>query len=320
MMNFRWILLCVVCIVLVVPVSIVFGQFNDDTQSTEDKVTKMGSMTIGQAAILGVIEGVTEYLPVSSTGHLLVAQRVMGINGSEETKAAADAYAICIQAGAIAAVFGLYWHRVRQMVAGVVGRDSDGRRLAINVIAGFIPAVVIGLALNDLIKDYLFGMWPIVVAWFVGGVAILAVAWRRRSSDGCRTVITIEQLTWRLALIIGFLQCIAMWPGVSRSLVTIVGGVIVGLSLPAAVEFSFLLGLVTLGAATCYDGFKHGQLMLDMYGPFSLIVGGVVAMISAALAVKWMVGYLNKHGLAIFGYYRVAIAIIVGVLLWLSIL
>lgn len=282
-------------------------------------------MSVYEAAILGIVEGLTEYLPVSSTGHLILTQRAMGIGAGDDTGGAraaeaADAYAICIQVGAILAVLGLYLSRVKQMGRGLMGRDRQGQRLARNIFLAFLPAAIIGLLLNDLIKEYLFGgdrwgMWPTVAAWFAGGVAILWVAWAHKEKfppEGRQ----LEKLTARAALIIGLVQCIAMWPGVSRSLVTIVGGVLVGLSLPAAVEFSFLLGVVTLGAATMYDGIKHGDVMLEMYGLGSLVVGMLAALISAVIAVKWMVAYLNKHGLSIFGYYRVALAIVVAVLLW----
>lgn len=270
-------------------------------------------MTVAQALWLGVVEGLTEYLPVSSTGHLILTQRAMSI----ESGPAANAYAICIQAGAILAVLGLYAARVRQMTEGLLlGRDEAGRRMAINIIAGFVPAAVIGLLLNDWIKAHLFGLWPIVWAWFVGGVLILGVSWwRRAKGEPPREGLTLEGLTWRMALLIGFAQCVAMWPGTSRSLVTIVGGVLVGLSLPAAVEFSFLLGVVTLGAATCYDAMRHGPVMLEAFGPVNLAVGFVAATVSAVLAVKWMVAYINKHGMAVFGYYRVGLAIVVAALI-----
>jgi undecaprenyl-diphosphatase len=287
-------------------------------------------MSLWQSAVLGIVEGLTEYLPVSSTGHLLLAQRAMGLTSEmsssveapmrseamDDAKAAADAYAICIQAGAIVAVLGLYFRRVRQMGRGLLGRDEAGRRMLINILAGFLPAAVIGLLFNDIIKEYLFGPKPVVAAWFLGGVAILAVTWHRRGDDReAGQGKKLEDLTWQLALIIGFAQCIAMWPGVSRSLITIVGGVLVGLRLAAAVEFSFLLGVITLGAATCYDAAKHGDLMLEYYSWPTLLVGLLFAFLSAVVAVKWMVSYLQNHSMAIFGYYRVAIAVIVGMLL-----
>lgn len=303
----------------------------DPAPAVEEPVPD-SDMTLWQSAVLGIVEGLTEYLPVSSTGHLILAQQAMGIgvldiddpDAAEKAKNAADAYAICIQAGAILAVLLLYFGRVKQALRGFTG-DADGKRLLINILAGFVPAAVIGLLLNDLIKSYLFaggvwGLWPTIGAWGVGGLAILLVGWTRRGERDPHKGKSLEELTWQLALIIGFLQCVAMWPGVSRSLVTIVGGVVVGLRLAAAVEFSFLLGLITLGAATCYDGLKHGRDMLDTYSPLTLVVGLVFATLSAALAVKWMVAYLNKHGLQVFGYYRVALAIGVAALVILEIL
>jgi undecaprenyl-diphosphatase len=277
-----------------------------------------------KALILGIVEGLTEYLPVSSTGHLLLTQRALGIAQS----ASADAFAICIQAGAIVAVLGLYFSRVRQMVLGIVGKDPEGLKMATNVIAAFLPAAFIGLLLEKPIKKYLFGgeawgLWPIVAAWFVGGIAILLVSWWQasRQEKTHQSGLSLESLTWKMAVVVGLIQCIAMWPGVSRSLVTIVGGVLVGLSLSAAVEFSFLLGLLTLSAATVYDGLKYGKEMVQSFGLLALFVGFLGAWVSAVLAVKWMVAYLKKHGMQIFGYYRIALGLVVTLLIlggWLS--
>ncbi len=280
-------------------------------------------MSTAQAAILGIIEGLTEYLPVSSTGHLLLAERIMGIggdsvaDGNQGRQDAIEAYTICIQAGAIIAVLGLYFRRVRQMLAGLAGKDRDGRTLFINIVVGFLPAAVIGLLFNGLIKAWLFGPWPVVAAWLAGGLAILAVHWHRKSQPAsAASGFSLEELSWKMALVIGFAQCIAMWPGVSRSLITIVGGIMVGMSLPAAVEYSFLLGVLTLGAATAYDTVKHGQEMLQAFDPMALVTGLVFAFISAVAAIKWMVAYLNRHGMAIFGYYRVGLAAVVAFLLF----
>jgi len=309
-------------------------------------------MTWWQAIILGLVEGLTEYLPVSSTGHLILAQRAMGLTGE-----AADAYAICIQAGAIIAVLGLYWKRVRQAAVGWLGKvgigsgDADGFRLGLNLLVAFMPAAVFGLLFDELIEAYLFHPWPVAGALFVGGVIIIAVdRWKARTRTPKDDVIAegddahiepapgrdLHQLTWMMALGIGLLQCAAMWPGTSRSLVTIVGGVLVGLSLAAAVEFSFLLGVITLCAATVY---KAGAIeavknivsddpepvmimqMAAEYGWTSMIIGALAAWASAVLAVKWMVSYLKKHGLSIFGYYRVALALVVAALIlsgWLG--
>lgn len=280
-----------------------------------------------QAFLLGIIEGITEYLPVSSTGHLLVAQHLMGIGtGSAQAKAAADCFAICIQGGAILAVIGLYAKRVLQMIRGVLGKDPEGLRLALCILIGFLPAAVIGVLANDWIEAKLFGMWPVIAAWIIGGIAILATAaWKKRnpSASGGRELL---EMTWKMALAIGFLQCVAMWPGTSRSLMTIVGGLLVGLSLRAAVEYSFLLGVLTLTAATAkkavwkvpgvdpaYDAWFGGaKLMWETYGPLALAVGIVAATVSAALAVKWLVSYLQRRGLAMFGWYRIALGVLVG--------
>ncbi len=267
-----------------------------------------------QALILGLVEGLTEYLPVSSTGHLILTQRLLRIAEND----ASIAYAICIQAGAIVAVLGLYRERIWQMLTGVgakigLGDGSEsGFRLLCNIVVAFLPAAIVGVCLNDWIESVLFGLWPIVAAWFLGGVAILAVArWQRprgqRPPGRC-----LEDLTWPLALVIGLVQCLAMWPGTSRSLVTIVGGLAVGLSLSAAVEFSFLLGVVTLLAATVYKLKDAGPEMFQAYGSLPMLLGAIAAWVSAVVAVKWMVGYLKRHGLEVFGYYRVVLAAVVA--------
>lgn len=282
----------------------------------EEEPTK--AMSLWQASILGLVEGLTEYLPVSSTGHLLLAEKAMGIGNSpsgsdsdkETTKTAADAYAICIQAGAIIAVLGLYAKRFKQMALGVTGRDREGKRLVVNIVAAFLPAAALGLLLHKFIKYYLFGMWPVVAAWFAGGVAILLVS-RRPKRSAHKLGKPLHELNMRMSLLIGMAQCIAMWPGISRSLATIVGGIAVGLSMPAAVEFSFLLGMVTLGAATLFDALKHGRIMLETFSLGSLLLGLLVAFFSAVVSVKWMVSYLNRHGLEIFGYYRILLALVV---------
>ncbi len=286
-------------------------------------------MEIWQAILLGLIEGITEYLPISSTGHLIVAQRLMHIGTLTETdKLAADAFAICIQGGAILAVLGLYYKHVIRMIKGVLGQDPEGLKLAIAVIVGFLPAAVLGLLLNDYIEEKLFGMWPVIAAWIVGGIGIIWTVNYRRKNPPRGNGRDILKLAWQSALFIGLLQCVAMWPGTSRSLMTICGGLIVGLSVKAAVEYSFLLGVLTLsaatfkkalwsieGAGTQYDTWLGGtKLMWDTYGPVPLIVGILAATISAAFAVKWLVNYLQSHGLQIFGYYRIIIGVTVGIL------
>lgn len=258
-------------------------------------------MTVWEALLLGVVEGLTEYLPVSSTGHLLVTQRLLGIDASE----AANAYAIVIQAGAIVAVLGLYRSRIAQMVTGVQGGDPDGAALARSLVLAFLPAAVLGLLFDSVIEEYLFGPWPVTIAWAGGGVLLLFVG--PRGPDRGRP---LESLGTRMALVIGLAQCAALWPGVSRSMATILGGLAVGLSMAAAVEFSFLLGLVTLGAATAYKALDSGEAMLSAFGATEILVGFAAAWISAVLAVRWMVTWLSQRGLAVFGWWRLGAALV----------
>ena len=264
-------------------------------------------MDLWRAVVLGLVEGLTEFLPVSSTGHLLVTQRLLGI----EASAAANTYAIAIQGGAIAAVLVLYRQRLLQMLRGVLGRDAEGLHLALALVVAFVPAAIAGLAFDELIEGYLFGPIPVAIAWAVGGVLMLAVS-SRLQPGGAR----LGRVALSSAFVIGLCQCAALWPGVSRSLATILGGVAVGLSLSAAVEFSFLLGLLTLGAATAYKALDSGGVMLAAYGPTVVTAGFVAAWLSAMLSVTWMVGWLQHRRLAVFGWWRIAAAAVVVVLVF----
>jgi undecaprenyl-diphosphatase len=285
------------------------------------------TMHTWQALILGIIEGITEYLPISSTGHLIVAQRLLGIGiGSPEAKGAADAFAVCIQGGAILAVLGLYSKRVIQMICGVLGKNSEGLKLAINLIAGFLPALVLGALFSRWIKDHLFNLQTVTFSWIVGGVCILLTVWWNKRNPPRSGGKDLVDLTWKTAAIIGLLQCVAMCPGTSRSLMTICGGLLVGLSIRAAVEYSFLLGVLTLTAATAKDAigkvkgldpaydtlFGGTKLMFHEYGALPMVIGVAAAAISAAVAVKWLVSYLQNHSLAVFGWYRIALGLTIA--------
>jgi undecaprenyl-diphosphatase len=276
-------------------------------------------MEFWQSLLLGLVEGITEYLPVSSTGHLLVTQRLLGI-GMADDKTAADAFAISIQGGAIAAVMGLYYKQVWQMFLGLLGKSPAGLQLLIKLVIAFLPAAVTALTLEKWIKAHLFGIQPIILAWFVGGALILAVGWWKRRNPREENQLSLADMTWRMALVIGLLQCVAMWPGTSRSLMTIVGGIVVGLRPKDAVEFSFLLGVMTLGAATAKDTLEYGTLMLETFGFGNLLAGFLASTLSAALAVKWLVSYLQKHGMELFGWYRIAIAVIAAILVGMGLL
>ena len=283
-------------------------------------------MTILDSIILGIVEGLTEYLPVSSTGHLIIAQYLLGLPDSEAMKA----FHICIQSGAIIAVLGLYYSRVKQMTLGTLQAAKNmfranatpeerypvGARILVNIIVAFMPALVLGLLFNDFIKSVLFNAPTVTTTWALGGIVILLFVRARKKSGKEFAGQSLDELTWRGALKVGFMQSIAMCPGVSRSLMTMLGGLFAGLSVAAAVEFSFLLGLLTLGAATVHDAWKHGGEMLSTIGWLPLLVGTATAWLSAVIAVKWMVGYLNRHSLSIFGWYRIGAAIVMLILIF----
>jgi undecaprenyl-diphosphatase len=283
----------------------------------ETQPDKSKQMTLFQATVLGLVEGLTEYLPISSTGHLLLARDLLGmdsltsdISDSATAMDAINAYLVVIQFGAILAILVVCAHRFKRILMGIFKGDTEGRRLLSNLILALLPAIVIGLILEGYIKQFLFGIYPVILAWFVGGVAILVIAFIFKSKKvDLHQGKAIEDITVKTALMIGLVQCLAMWPGVSRSLATILGGLFLGLSMQATVEFSFLLGAVTLSAASVYDLLKHGQDMLALFDFGSMLLGLLVAFGAAILSVKWMIGYLNKYGLELFGYYRIVIAI-----------
>ena len=294
-----------------------------------------------QTTILGVVEGLTEYLPVSSTGHLILSAYFMDLsketilidqqgsiifleepsvenpNGTPLTlKAGIDAYVIIIQFGAIAAVVILYWSRLLDILNGLMGKDPNGLLLLRNLMVAFLPAAVIGLIFEGLIDQYLFGLGPVVFALFVGGVGILLVdRWHNKNISDTESP-ELHQLTVKQCLFIGFLQCVAMWPGTSRSMMTIIGGYLVRLSPTRAAEFSFLLGLVTLSAASIYKGYKVGPPIIEAFGLGMPLLGCLIAAVSAAVAVKWMVNYLGKHGLSLFGYYRIGLAAVLALVFY----
>ncbi|GMV07539.1 MAG: undecaprenyl-diphosphatase [Gemmatimonadota bacterium] len=270
-------------------------------------------MTLWEALVLGVVEGITEYLPVSSTGHLILVSALLGLDEPASRKAAVDAFNIVIQGGAVLAVLGLYWPRVRRMLDGVRGRDAVGLRLLGLLAVAFLPAGILGPLLDDRIEGYLFNPPAVVTALALWGVVMIAIGrWQARWLEGHAAVAEPEDLSWRQAVFVGVLQCVAMWPGTSRSMITIVAGMLVGLRPRQAAEFSFLLALPTLGGACVYklgkDLMGTQPSMVTELGVAPILVGVAVATLSAALAVRWLVHYLNRHGLALFGWYRIALS------------
>lgn len=310
-------------------------------EPAESVLTEARQLSYLDAVILGLVEGITEYLPVSSTGHLILTNRLLdldldtpvyddsgapilvkekGVTRHYTLGEAAYAYVIVIQAGAIAAVVLLYWRTILDIALGCIGRSSKGRKLAINLIAAFLPAAVIGLLLDDWISAFLGdNIYAVAGALIVGAFVMLGVErWRKHGQKGPVDPgdgPDLHELSIRQSLIIGFIQCFAMWPGTSRSMATIVGGYLVGLSPKHAAEFSFLLGLITLTAASGYKYLTDGQQMMAALDTGPVLIGCLVAFASAALAVKWLVGYLSKHGLALFAWYRIALAIAVFIFL-----
>ncbi|MDX9911311.1 MAG: undecaprenyl-diphosphate phosphatase [Phycisphaerales bacterium] len=292
------------------------------------------SMEWWQAIVLGLVEGITEYLPVSSTGHLILASSFMGLSDADRPaiKQAVDAFNIVIQGGAILAVLGLYRERVAQMLRGLVGRDPAGLRLLANLFTAFLPAAVLGVLLDDWIEARLFHAGPVLVALAGGGLFMIALEqWRRGRLGTRRSQLfahhlrerDIDELTPLDALTIGLMQCVAMWPGTSRSMMTITAGVMRGLPPGKAAEFSFLLGLPTLGGACVYKLAKNLKESADAGTPnlfetigwSACILGLFAATVSAALAVRWLVGFLNRRGLTPFGWYRLALCAVLGALI-----
>lgn len=260
-------------------------------------------MDIFEALILGVVEGLTEFLPVSSTGHLILVSGWLGLTGE-----GAKTFEVVIQAGALAGILGLYRTRVAAMLRGLAGADPAGRRLLVNLIVSFLPAAVVGVLLHKAIKHHLFATGPVVAALAGGGVLMVALDgyFRRRLAAGSGR--SLETLTLQQALIIGFAQILALWPGTSRSMVTLVAGMMVGLPAVAAAEYSFLLALPTLGAATLFDAAKGGAGLLAESSVAAIAAGFAAAAVVAVLAVRALLQYLTRRGLAPFGWYRILLA------------
>jgi undecaprenyl-diphosphatase len=254
-------------------------------------------MNYFHAIILAIIEGLTEFLPVSSTGHMIIGAAVMGIAEHPFTKI----FEVNIQFGAILAVVVMYWKRFFQSL-----------EFYYTLLSAFIPAAIIGFLANDFIDSILENVWVVAITLLVGGVfLILFDSYFKEKNDA-------QEPSKKQAFIIGFFQCLAMIPGVSRSAATIVGGMLQGLNRKSAAEFSFFLAVPTMFAASGYKllkGFKSGTLHLDSHDLSLLLVGNVVAFAVAFLAIKSFIGILQKYGFKVFGYYRIALGIILLVLL-----
>lgn len=265
----------------------------------------MDPILLLKALFLGIVEGLTEFLPISSTGHLIVAGSLVHYTG--ET---AKVFEIVIQAGAILAVCWEYRARLARVVAGL-GNDRRAQRFALNVIVAFLPAACIGLALGKAIKAHLFRPIPVAAAFVIGAFIILW-AERRNARRGGRAarVESVDDMTWVDALKIGFAQCLALVPGTSRSGATIIGGMLFGLSRVAATEFSFFLAIPTLLAATAYELLKNRHLLAAADLPL-FAVGFVAAFASAFACVRWLIRYVSHHDFVPFAWYRIAFGLVI---------
>lgn len=260
----------------------------------------MDTILLAKAAILGIVEGLTEFLPVSSTGHLIIAADLLGF-----TDQRAKVFEIAIQLAAILAVVWEYRAKIAEVLLGLMSQPG-ARRFALNLLIAFLPSAVLGLLFAGDIKQYLFNPITVATAFIVGGLLIL---WAERRDHRVR-VLSVDAITWKDALLVGFAQSLAMIPGTSRSGATIIGGLFVGLERRTATEFSFFLAIPTMFAATFYDVYKHRDLL--SLGDLPLfLVGGVTSFVSAFLAVRGLLRYISRHDFSVFAWYRIAFGIVV---------
>jgi undecaprenyl-diphosphatase len=258
------------------------------------------------AVLLGVVEGLTEFLPVSSTGHLILADRLLG--GVGEGHASFD---IVIQLGAVLAVLLHYRKLLLERAAGVLRKDPVAIRLFYALAIAFLPVAVIGLLVRHAVKAHLFGLMPVAAALIVGGVVMIVVERWLRAHPERPALDGLEHVTPKRALLIGIGQCAALWPGTSRSMSTIVTGQLSGLSTSTAAEFSFLLALPALGAATLFEGWKARHELLAEGGGLALAVGLVVSFFVAWAALASFLSYVKRRGVEPFGYYRIVVGVLI---------
>ncbi|OCX20288.1 undecaprenyl-diphosphatase [Stutzerimonas xanthomarina] len=253
-----------------------------------------------QALILGVVEGITEFLPVSSTGHQIIVADLIGFGGER-----ALAFNIIIQLGAILAVVWEYRRKIIDIVVGLP-KEQQAQKFTLNLLVAFMPAVVLGVAFADLIHEYLFNPITVAMALVIGGVVML---WAEKRQHRIQAE-TVDDMRWTHALKVGFAQCLALVPGTSRSGATIIGGLLFGLSRKAATEFSFFLAMPTMVGAAVYSGYKYRELFQP--GDFMVFaIGFVTSFIFAMLAVRALLKFIGNHSYAAFAWYRIAFGIII---------
>jgi undecaprenyl-diphosphatase len=262
-----------------------------------------------KAAIMGLVEGLTEFLPISSTGHLILSGALLGFVGEK-----AKVFEIVIQTGAMFAVILVYWQKIRDTLLALPS-EQQAQRFALNVFIGFLPAVVLALLFGEAIKAHLFT--PVVVAstFILGGFIILWAERRQQVNPTLARIQEVEEMTPLDALKVGLAQCLAMVPGTSRSGATIIGGMLLGLSRKAATDFSFYLAIPTLMGAGVYSLYKERALLSVADLPL-FAVGLVVSFFSAWLCIRWLLRYIASHSFAGFAYYRIAFGVVVLATAW----
>ena len=269
----------------------------------------MDPLLLVKAAVMGVVEGLTEFLPISSTGHLILAGSLLNFTG-ETVKV----FEIAIQTGAMFAVIWQYRERLARTVTGI-GHDAQAQRFALNVLVAFIPAVVLGLAFGSIVKKHLFHPVPVALAFIVGGLIILWVERRHCQQARQVRVQTVDDMTPLDALKVGLVQCLALVPGTSRSGATIIGAMVFGFSRQCATEFSFYLGIPTLMGAGAYSVWKQRALLNAADLPM-FAVGSVVAFASALLCIRWLIRFVSSHDFTGFAWYRIVFGGVVLLTAW----
>ncbi|MDR2769299.1 MAG: undecaprenyl-diphosphate phosphatase [Puniceicoccales bacterium] len=271
-------------------------------------------LDVSHACALGFTQGITEFLPVSSTGHMILVNELFLKSSTDylgkplnSTQIALNHYMVCIQLGTIWVLLLFYRREIKKMFAGLMGKNNAGLRLAFHVAVAFVPVGLLGFIGGDWIQTHLYNRSCVLAAVLVGGMLIFFVE-NYRKHQQIRW--TLDNMPTKVALGIGLFQLIALWPGFSRSLATIIGGVVLGMSLVQSVHFSFLLGLLTSAVATGYKFLKSGSEMLQHLDVISMLMGVMIAFAVGMITIHAFLGYLKKNGLSLFGYYRLGLAVI----------
>ncbi|MBH1966237.1 MAG: undecaprenyl-diphosphate phosphatase [Comamonadaceae bacterium] len=267
----------------------------------------MDTVLLLKAAIMGIVEGLTEFLPISSTGHLILAGSLLGFTGTK-----AQVFEIAIQTGAILAVIIVYWQKIRE-TAVALPTSRSAQRFVINVLIAFLPAVILGLLAGKMIKSHLFTPLVVATTFILGAFVIF---WAERRPQSAARIHTVEDMSAWDALKVGLVQCLAMIPGTSRSGATIIGGMLLGLSRKAATDFSFFLAMPTLIGAGVYSLYKERAILstadIPLFG-----VGLLFSFVSAWICVRWLLRYISNHSFVPFAWYRLAFGVVVLVT-WLT--